>query len=105
MGGFLQTLLFGVFGLRLHAGHMTLTPRLIPALGMSRLVVRGVHYRRVRFTVDVNQSHTDFTLLPPAAHILTVTTAAGHDLRLTNAGEHVIVSNDQSLTLSSSYVL
>ena len=100
VGGFLQTVLYGLPGLRLHADSMRITPQLIPSLGMTQLVVRGLHYQGVRFTFAVNASHTSFLRLAPAGPSLVITPARGGALRLNLVGQRVAVVNNQTLKLT-----
>lgn len=48
-GGFLQTALFGLTGLRILKDHMRLDPQLIE--GMTEVVARGLHYRGSVFSI------------------------------------------------------
>ena len=86
--------------MRLHADSMRITPQLISSLDMKQMVVRGVHYRGVRFTFTINASHTSFLRLPPGGQSLVITTITGKELRLDHAGERVTVVNNQTLKLT-----
>jgi hypothetical protein len=73
VGGFLQTTLFGLGGLRIHDDHLALNPSLIE--GMTSVVVRGVHYRGTVFALSFTED--SMTLRVDKGHALAVADAAG----------------------------
>jgi len=53
-GGFLQTVMFGYGGLRIHDDHLTITPTLME--GVSSMTIRGIRYRGSSFTIECNKT-------------------------------------------------
>merc|ERR1719382_1931913 len=58
VGGFLQTVLFGLSGLRILSDHLELDPLLLE--GMAAIKVRGIHFRGS--TVDIEWDAHDMTV-------------------------------------------
>jgi trehalose/maltose hydrolase-like predicted phosphorylase len=50
VGGFLQTILFGLPGLRLWGDRLVLNPQLVE--GMEQVKARGLHYRGATMTLE-----------------------------------------------------
>ena len=57
MGGFLQTILFGLPGLRLWSDRLALNPQLVE--GMEQVKARGLHYRGATMTLEYDEDHRD----------------------------------------------
>jgi len=55
MGGFLQAVVFGLPGLRIHEDHLELNPSLVD--GMESVTVRGIHYRDMVFNFEFDALH------------------------------------------------
>merc|ERR1712039_1040081 len=55
VGGFLQTALFGLAGLRIWSDYLALQPTLIE--GMTSIVARGLHYRGSVFDFSWNEQN------------------------------------------------
>jgi hypothetical protein len=99
-GGFLQTVLFGYGGLRIHDDHLTITPTLIE--GVSSMTIRGIWYRGSSFTIDYNKTAIALKLLegPP------LTVADGRNIPWTLHGPGVmrtstVFTPGQTLTVTS----
>merc|ERR1711870_38159 len=54
VGGFLQTVLFGLSGLRILPDHLALAPTLLE--GMTEVKLRGIHYRGSKFQLVFNET-------------------------------------------------
>ena len=65
VGGFLQTVLFGLPGLRLWSDHLALNPQLVE--GMERVKARGLHYRGATFTLEYDTDTMMITVTRGAA--------------------------------------
>ena len=59
VGGFLQTVLFGLPGMRVWPDHLAFKPALVQ--GMSDVTVRGVHYRSAVFALSYTNESMTFT--------------------------------------------
>ena len=59
VGGFLQTVLFGLPGMRVWPDHLAFKPALVQ--GMSGVTVRGVHYRSAVFALSYTNESMTFT--------------------------------------------
>lgn len=60
MGGFLQSILFGFGGIRLHKNHLIIDPVLPPDCNKLRFV--GIDYRGSSLSIDVDRTNTTLTL-------------------------------------------
>jgi len=99
-GGFLQTVMFGYGGLRIHDDHLKITPTLME--GASSMTIRGIWYRGSAFTIDCNKTAITLKMVegPP------LTVASGHDTPWTlhSAGvmrKSVTFDSGLSLTVTS----
>lgn len=61
-GGFLQAVTFGLFGLRIYAGRLSLKPTLLT--GMTFMRLRGLHYRGAVLDIDFSSQGAVVTTRP-----------------------------------------
>lgn len=87
VGGFLQTALFGLAGIRIWGDHLALDPSLVE--GMTSVLVRGLHYRGTTF--EVAYGETSMTLTVKDGSTLLLTESSGK-------AQHIAVGN--SVTVS-----
>lgn len=65
-GGFLQTFLYGLTGLRWRSDHLVFKPLLMPQLG-TQVLVRGLHYQGRVLDLSLGLAHSAITLRSGAA--------------------------------------
>jgi len=98
-GGFLQAIMFGYLGMRIHPTHVSFTPRLLQ--GAASMVFRGIHYRGSLVSIRYDTLHTNLTLhfgsplriqTNNQDHLLQtfLCLPALHDFNLTLAGQNVV---------------
>jgi len=98
LGGFLQTMLFGFGGLRIWRDYLAINPSLIS--DMTRIVIRGVHYRGALLQLSFDQDEMELLAVeaPGVVHLTdssgsTKSIAQGHSVKVPRGRAKVRVSD------------
>merc|ERR1712224_1124906 len=93
-GGFLQSVQFGLTGLRIWPDHLSLNPFLVD--GMEEVCVRNVQYRGASLDITIDSKSISIAVTSDDAVVLTnseageATTIVGHTTQQVPLGEYTI---------------